>query len=85
VEGIPIQSLLEWSENRTVLGFDGGGKTSLLDIAPMSEVVLIFGNEARGIPDLPPEVQILTIPMLGHAESFNVASAAAIAMFHVSH
>ncbi len=40
----------------------------------------IFGNEARGLPDLPDTVESVRIPMKGHAESLNVASAAAIVM-----
>ena len=42
--------------------------------------IWIFGNEARGLPALPPEVKTVSIPMKGHAESLNVASAAAIVM-----
>jgi len=40
----------------------------------------IFGNEARGLPELPESVDAVKIPMKGHAESLNVASAAAIVM-----
>ena len=40
----------------------------------------IFGNEARGLPALPDSVESVRIPMKGHAESLNVASAAAIVM-----
>jgi TrmH family RNA methyltransferase len=40
----------------------------------------IFGNEARGLPELPESVDSVRIPMQGHAESLNVASAAAIVM-----
>jgi TrmH family RNA methyltransferase len=40
----------------------------------------IFGNEARGLPELPDSVESVRIPMKGHAESLNVASAAAIVM-----
>jgi TrmH family RNA methyltransferase len=40
----------------------------------------IFGNEARGLPELPDTVESVRIPMKGHAESLNVASAAAIVM-----
>lgn len=40
----------------------------------------IFGNEARGLPELPDAVESVRIPMKGHAESLNVASAAAIVM-----
>jgi TrmH family RNA methyltransferase len=42
--------------------------------------IWIFGNEARGLPDLPDFVETVRIPMKGHAESLNVASAAAIVM-----
>jgi RNA methyltransferase, TrmH family len=40
----------------------------------------IFGNEARGLPELPDSVHSVRIPMKGYAESLNVASAAAIVM-----
>lgn len=40
----------------------------------------IFGNEARGLPELPGSVDSVRIPMKGYAESLNVASAAAIVM-----
>jgi TrmH family RNA methyltransferase len=42
--------------------------------------VWIFGNEARGLPELPDPVKKVQIPMKGHAESLNVASAASILM-----
>ena len=42
--------------------------------------IWIFGNEARGLPNLPNSVETVRIPMKGHAESLNVASAAAIVM-----
>jgi TrmH family RNA methyltransferase len=42
--------------------------------------VWIFGNEARGLPELPDSVKKVQIPMKGHAESLNVASAASILM-----
>jgi tRNA G18 (ribose-2'-O)-methylase SpoU len=45
---------------------------------------LVFGNEGHGLPDLAPAFQRFSIPMQGHAESFNVASAAAIAMYYLS-
>jgi TrmH family RNA methyltransferase len=44
---------------------------------------LIFGNEARGLPEIADLDQRLKIPMKGFSESLNVAIAAAIAMFHV--
>jgi TrmH family RNA methyltransferase len=43
----------------------------------------IFGNEARGLPDLPSLISTVAIPMKGFAESLNVASAAAIVLHSV--
>jgi TrmH family RNA methyltransferase len=43
----------------------------------------IFGNEARGLPDLPSQISTVAIPMKGFAESLNVASAAAIVLHSV--
>jgi len=43
----------------------------------------IFGNEARGLPDLPSQITTVVIPMKGFAESLNVASAAAIVLHSV--
>lgn len=43
----------------------------------------VFGNEARGLPDLPSDVVKVSIPMKGFAESLNVASAAAIVLHSV--
>jgi TrmH family RNA methyltransferase len=43
----------------------------------------IFGNEARGLPDLPSQITTVAIPMKGFAESLNVASAAAIVLHSV--
>ena len=45
--------------------------------------VWIFGNEARGLPDLTSDLNTVAIPMKGFAESLNVASAAAIVLHSV--
>ena len=45
--------------------------------------IWIFGNEARGLPELPQQVKTVSIPMKGFAESLNVASAAAIVLHSV--
>ena len=84
VEAVALESFLEFATSRTLMAFDGNGSRSLTDVSPSDEFSLIFGNEARGLPQLPDDVEIVSIPMKGYAESFNVASAAAIAMFHVS-
>ena len=84
VEGVKLEAFFEWGSNRAMYAFDGDGSALLTDLKPSSDLALIFGNEARGLPELPASTQIVSIPMKGHAQSFNVASAAAIAMFHVS-
>jgi TrmH family RNA methyltransferase len=50
---------------------------------PSAPTAWIFGNEARGLPDLPSEITTVAIPMKGYAESLNVASAAAIVLHSV--
>jgi TrmH family RNA methyltransferase len=61
-----------------------GSSENLFDKEFISKIkdrsVWIFGNEARGLPELPESIQTVRIPMKGHAESLNVASAAAIVM-----
>ena len=84
VEGVKLEEFFEWGSDREIFAFDGEGSSLLTDLKPAGDLALIFGNEARGLPELPASAQILSIPMKGYAESFNVASAAAIAMFHVS-
>ena len=64
--------------------FDRSGESELNSIHSNEPSIAIFGNEARGLPELPPAFRRVRIPMRGHAESFNVASAAAIVLFHMS-
>lgn len=51
---------------------------------PPDKIVLLVGREVEGIePEILKLVDlVLEIPMLGNKESFNVAQAAAIAMYH---
>ena len=67
-----------------IYALDGSGERSLEDIDLTATAALVFGNEARGLPQLPTTFTTVKIPMRGHAESFNVASAAAIAMYSIS-
>jgi TrmH family RNA methyltransferase len=62
------------------------GSTSLLELNDLPDCVAIFGNEARGIDALiDSDVMQVSIPMTGNAESLNLAAAAAIVIFHLSH
>ena len=74
--------------NIPLLVFDGGGESSLLEVASESFISL-FGNEARGVPnvtaiDLQADIRYISIPMVGKTESLNVASAATVALFHLA-
>ncbi len=58
---------------------------SLPTFKPPDKIALIIGREVEGIE---PEIlnvsqKILQIPMFGHKESFNVAAAAAMALYHL--
>ena len=46
-------------------------------------VAWVFGNEAHGLPEdvLRSVDHVVRIPILGHAESLNLASAAAVCMY----
>lgn len=84
VEAVSLEEITAFAldESFAITAFAGESESSFLDLAPTEKQLLIFGNEARGLPELPDYVERVRIPMLGHTESLNVASAAAIAMFH---
>ena len=56
---------------------------SFVDQSSAGPSAWIFGNEARGLPELPVDINTVSIPMKGFAESLNVASAAAIVMHSI--
>ena len=69
-----------------ILAFDMNG-TDIRHLAKNGPVAMIFGNEARGLPESIVKDSSITrvrIPMTGTVESLNVASAATIAMFEMS-
>ena len=92
IEDVELDDLraLSLSTSVPAYAFDSTGERSLLEIAsPSDSFVTIFGNEARGLPEFPSkdglaDIQMVKIPMLGATESLNVASAATIALFHLS-
>ena len=68
-----------------VLAADGGGEVDLFDADPLltQRTAWLFGNEAWG---LPPDLAALAdhrvrIPILGRAESLNLATAAAVCLY----
>lgn len=62
------------------------GSVVLTDYAPPEKIALIVGGEIGGIetPVLKQADVILEIPMRGRKESFNVAVAAAMALYHLT-
>lgn len=85
VENIAIDELLEFSAEQGffIIALAGDGAGSIVDLPKSDKTILIFGNEARGLPDIAEVNARMAIPMKGKSESLNVASAAAIAMFEV--
>jgi len=84
--GITLSQLSEQFPNVVKIALSAQGDKSLLEVKELSDVVAIFGNEARGIDALiGSDVMQVSIPMTGNAESLNLAAAAAIVIFHLSH
>jgi TrmH family RNA methyltransferase len=84
--GVTLVQLNEQLPGITKIALSAQGNKSLLDIKNLDNVVAIFGNEARGIDALiESDVLQVRIPMTGNAESLNLAAAAAIVIFHLSH
>ena len=76
--------VFSYEHNLSLVALDGQADQKLAEIDTALPTVLVFGNEGHGLPDLAPAFQRVSIPMRGYAESFNVASAAAIAMYFLS-
>jgi TrmH family RNA methyltransferase len=84
--GITLSQLNEQFPSVAKIALSAQGEKSLLDVKELPDVVAIFGNEARGIDALiGSDVMQVSIPMTGNAESLNLAAAAAIVIFHLSH
>ncbi len=85
-EKIPLLEIIKIWPNENIFSLHADGVNSLLDLSISGPSLWIFGNEARGLADLslPPRVQSVRIPMVGNAESLNLAAAASIVMFRVT-
>jgi TrmH family RNA methyltransferase len=68
-----------------VLAADGSGDTDLFDIEPDLAVptAWLFGNEAHGLPAevIATADRRVRVPLLGRAESLNLAAAAAVCLY----
>lgn len=78
-----ISSLLTTHQ---VVALDMDGQ-DLPDVELRTPLLLLFGNEARGLPKAiraDSRIDKVSIPMPGDVESLNVASAATVAMYEIS-
>lgn len=72
-------------EGYLIVGLEQGPKTIVLPrFKPPDKMILILGNEIDGIDSAIRSLtdQEIEIPMLGNKESFNVTTAAAMAIYH---
>jgi TrmH family RNA methyltransferase len=84
--GITLNQMSDQLPTVKMIALSAQGTKSLLEITDFPDCVAIFGNEARGIDALiDADVMHVSIPMSGNAESLNLAAAAAIVIFHLSH
>lgn len=69
-----------------VFSLGANGSVNLNEYKPTSDVVAVFGNEAKGLAStqLPKHIDVVSIPMPGNAESLNLSAAASIVMYHLS-
>lgn len=71
----------------TILAADGSGETELFSAQSREllagKVAWVFGNEAWGLPDelIQEADHVISIPILGGAESLNLATAAAVCLY----
>jgi len=83
----PARSAPEGPRPVQVVGLDGAGERNVFDLArDDTGMVLVLGNEAHGLSaDARGQVDVLArVPIVGRAESLNVAAAAAVAIYAVA-
>jgi len=85
VENVPLGEIMDFAQKHgyQTVALDGASEDSLSNLDKSEKMILIFGNEARGLPEVANLDARVRIPMSGKSESLNVASAAAIALFEV--
>ena len=87
VTGANLEELIpSLRESHQILALDMEG-IDIRNFEKVRPVAMIFGNEARGLPDSiinDSSIVRVKIPMAGNVESLNVASAATVAMFEIS-
>jgi 23S rRNA (uridine2479-2'-O)-methyltransferase len=77
---------LKNEKNITIIGSDSSGSISLKDCKLKKPLIIILGNEAKGMSIRLKEISdyIVKIPLTGEVNSLNVACAGSILMFSVT-
>ena len=89
-EDVAISELKELAQKNgiEIFGTDGNSDIALPDALlklNKKPSIWVFGNEARGLPsEVSADLNLVTIPMEGRAESLNLAVAATVVMYEVS-
>jgi len=83
-ESIAIEDLL--ARGITAFSLGATGAKVLSSFVATGDTVAIFGNEARGLSTAQDvaQIEVVSIPMPGNAESLNLSAAASIVMYHLS-
>ncbi|MFC0359789.1 MULTISPECIES: TrmH family RNA methyltransferase [Kytococcus] len=84
VTGVPFEVLREATAGSVRLVAADGYATTTLPAADLTGPHLwVFGNEARGLPDAQVAAcdDAVAVPLLGRAESLNLATAAAVCLY----
>ena len=83
-ESVAIEDLLSLGIKAFSLG--ATGSKALSSFVSTSDTVAVFGNEARGLATAQEvaQIEVVSIPMPGNAESLNLSAAASIVMYHLS-
>lgn len=74
-----------WSHGKQVLGTHLAATQDYRRHAPTHPAVLLMGNESHGLTDALTKActHLLKIPMVGHTESLNLATATAVLLYHL--
>jgi TrmH family RNA methyltransferase len=83
-ESVSLDDLLQLGVKAFSLG--AAGSIALDSLQATGDLVAVFGNEARGLStgQVVDQIDVVSIPMPGNAESLNLSAAASIVMYHLS-
>ena len=79
-----IEDFFQWCGDREIVGLSTKAETTLNQLIPTNEIVLLFGPESRGLPEeIRHELSCFRIPMTEEIRSLNLANAVAISAFQM--